>query len=257
MIGKIKSLLGLQNIMEPQVIRKGLSKLNPNLGRFFTGVDKAGLGIGAALAFLNSQITGAEVVPEEGETPFETSGRELKRQRDIPRNVAKSAAEIGVGALTGGVAGKLVGGLGSNLVKGASLASVGGLLGGSQQQQSPQDFTQQVDIPPQQAQQIQDPTQQAQQEQPQEVSMLDTLRGIDGVLATEVEAMLGENMSAHEMEKSLKTSRAFLQRTLNAERKIKMPMSRILEIIQGGGVQTSQGRNTYLDAIKTLFKEVE
>lgn len=227
MLNKIISLLKLNKIVNPQTLKKGIEKLNPRLSKFFTNAENAGYGIGAAITYLQSQVTGQDVVPEEGEATFETSGREISRQKSIPKNVAKSALNIGLGALAGGGAGAAIGGIGDAVLNSSK--------------DSPQtvedDEPETIEIPGNQSAQKNGdiPNTNAQQELAQidkkQPGVLETLTRIDPILSEKIQEFFSENAEIQTIDSSLKSTKKYLQRVLHAERKFRMPFSRILESI--------------------------
>ena len=115
MLTRILSLLGAQKFLKPEAIRSGLQKINPKFKKFFDDTSKYGYPIGAALGFLQSELSGSEQQVDPNLRPDEAANVELKRQQDFGPRVASTIAKTAGGAALGGLGGAALSGLGSIL----------------------------------------------------------------------------------------------------------------------------------------------
>jgi hypothetical protein len=136
-----KILPFLNDLIPTALAFKGLSKLNPKIGKYLSAATAAGYGAKEALGYLKEQLGGEE--QEQGLRPDEQAANaRVSQGGQIPRAIGK-AAQIGAGAA------------GAGLAATALPEVIGGLFGG-QQEQAPSPENQQPSQQPQ-SQQEQNP----------------------------------------------------------------------------------------------------
>jgi hypothetical protein len=228
---KILSLLALDKVLPSSSIVKGISKNSPFLKKFFSKSAEAGIGRGAALAFLSTHFGGSKVEPEEGERPDETAQRMERRERDMPLRVAKDVTQIG------------------------ALAGVGGMLSGLGKDSEPQEDEQMPQQEPLEAPQEPKTFSRTQSMALDEITSLKDLARIDDIVAKKVVEGLQKGLSPNEIEVALKRSKILGGRTMMVERKLGKPISWIINYIQErpSDMQTSP-RQPKEDGIDSLLK---
>ena len=116
MINKILSLLGVNKVLSPDLIKKGIQKLDPRLRQYFQSAEKAGYPIGASLAFLKSSLLGE---PNNQEVPLARgdveANKRVMQHEAFPQRAVSAIGRIAGGAALGGLAGAGLGALGKVL----------------------------------------------------------------------------------------------------------------------------------------------
>lgn len=106
---KIINMLGASGYLSDDLVKKGLSKISPKMGKFFRFAEREGHTIGAALSFLNQRFSEDDAVAEENERPDETANRQSEIQRRAGTNFAKNVGQAAIKAIPAGIAGSLLG----------------------------------------------------------------------------------------------------------------------------------------------------
>lgn len=110
---KILPILGIKNIASDEMVKKGLEKVFPKFKRFFSESAKYGYPLGATLGFLKSEFSENPEPINPQLRPDESANIELKRQSEVPQRLAKTAANVGIGAALGGAGGAALSGIAS------------------------------------------------------------------------------------------------------------------------------------------------
>ena len=233
MTAKILSLLGLSGVISPDILKKGITKLSPQLNKFFKASEANGYSAAAAISFLNSEFGGQKVQPEGTERPDETAARENERQAKTPHRLAKEAGKIAVTTALyapliragAGMAQSALGKVGA----GAGIAAAQGAMQGGEPEPEPQA---QEQMQPQSQEQI-DPQAQGREQSSfrSALSSISDLAQIDEVVASAIEKNLANGMNARQVEAQLKASKSLLPRTLKVEKVIGKPISWIIDFI--------------------------
>ena len=223
MTAKILSLLGLSGVISPDILKKGITKLSPQLNKFFKASEANGYSAAAAISFLNSEFGGQKVQPEGTERPDETAARENERQAKTPHRLAKEAGKIAVTTALyapliragAGMAQSALGKVGA----GAGIAAAQGAMQGGE--------------PETQSQEQIDPQAQGREQSSfrSALSSISDLAQIDEVVASAIEKNLANGMNARQVEAQLKASKSLLPRTLKVEKVIGKPISWIIDFI--------------------------
>ena len=231
MTAKILSLLGLSGVISPDILKKGITKLSPQLNKFFKASEANGYSAAAAISFLNSEFGGQKVQPEGTERPDETAARENQRQAKTPHRLAKEAGKIAVTTALyapliragAGMAQSALGKVGA----GAGIAAAQGAMQGGEPEPQAQEQMQ-----PQSQEQI-DPQAQGREQSSfrSALSSISDLAQIDEVVASAIEKNLASGMNARQVEAQLKASKSLLPRTLKVEKIIGKPISWIIDFI--------------------------
>lgn len=137
MLNRLSKLLNIDGIVEEDLIKKGISKIDPRLKNFISNAAKHGFSFGSALSFLKSQISGSGVSEQErSRRPDELAQRTIKSQEEFPSRIGKSLASAGLGGALGGIGGAVLGSLGENSPVKPSLTE----MGPESQEQSPPQY---------------------------------------------------------------------------------------------------------------------
>jgi len=272
-IKKAASLLALSKVLPSKTIENGLTKLSPQLGKFFNNASKSGYGAGAVIGFLKSNLFGDKTTEQAGERPDEMANREMARQRNLPENILKTAGNIGGGALTGGLSGALLG-RGAGMAGSAAAAVLQG--GGEEapqqqpqqeqmqpemQQEQPQPEMQQEQMQPEQPQQ-----EQMQPEQPQQgegIGLLTTLEKIakvDSKLSKAISDLFNTGLPNSKILEFLKRNKPLTSNINKTQLKLKMTLKEMLSSIredrnyvdETSGTQQESGKGEYLSLMRDI-----
>lgn len=200
--------MALDKILPSSSLVKGISKNSPFLKKFFSKSTEAGIGRGAALAFLSTHFGGSKVEPEEGERPDETAQRMERRERDTPLRVAKDVTQVG------------------------ALAGVGGMLSGLGQDSTPQEDEQMLQQEPLEAVEEPKTFSRTQSTDLDGITSLKDLARVDDIVANKVAEGLQKGLSPNEIEVALKKSKILGGRTMMVERRLGKPISWIINYIK-------------------------
>lgn len=108
MFSKLSKLLNIDGIVGEDLIKKGISKLDPKLKSFLTNATKHGFSFGSVLSFLKSQISGSGVSPKDRtKRPDELAQKTIVEQEEFPSRIGKSIGAAGLGGGLGGLAGAI------------------------------------------------------------------------------------------------------------------------------------------------------
>jgi hypothetical protein len=200
-----KVLPFLNKLIPSGLAFKGLSKVNPKIGKYLSAVTAAGYSADEALGYLREQFQGEE--PQQGLRPDEQAANaRVSQGSQIPRALGK-AAQIGAGAAG-------IGAVGTALPQVLS-----GLFGGKEQQ-----------APTPENQQAQ---QQQQAQQPQEEPSI--LHQFAPKLASLVEESFGSGRTIDEVEAiALSPANGFSKVISHMEKALGIPFYEILRSIYGG-----------------------
>jgi len=209
---KIASLLGLENIVDPETITQGIKKSSPFLSKFINKSVAQGFGTGAIISFLSDLNKKGRL--DERIPPSVAASEKRSEQERAPER-----------ALTSAVA-----------------ATPFGLMMGDNRdlaKQEPQQASQTIDVEPLQQQSVSQEAQ-AQEELGTErqaatalgeITSLEDLARIDQAVAQKVGEGLQRGLTAHDIDASLKRSRILGPRAMMVERKLGKPIAWIIDYI--------------------------
>ena len=209
---RLATMFGLEKILSPDTIKKGIEKINPKMKQFFQASSKYGYPVGAALGFLRSEFGGGKASVDQGLRPDEAANLEIARQKQAPQRLAQTALNIGGGAALGGLAG-------------GAATMLGGMLGQQGDQQTSQE------IPPQDQQQ---------EGQPQRTGGAANFIAQHPELGTFLDQQMAKGMSVIQAATEARKVRKLLPMIQNIEQNIGQPLEDILTQLFQGQQQGAQ-----------------
>lgn len=205
-----KILPFLNNIIPTGLAFKGLSKINPKIGKYLAAATAAGYGAEEAIGYLRDQLGGED--NSQGLRPDEQAANSrVSQSGQIPKAIGK-AAQVGASAA------------GYGLAASAVPEVIGGLFGGSADQAASPDNKQA------QVQQGQSQTQQSPENQEKSI-----IHQFAPKLGSLIEEAIGSGRTIDEVEAIAKSpGNGFSKVVAHMEKTLGMPFYDILRSIYGG-----------------------
>ena len=116
MLNNILKILGINKLASPDLLKKGLEKVDPRFKKFFSETAKYGYPIGATIGFLKSEFTGANE-PEVNQNlrPDQAANQQIQSQKDMAGRLGGTLGNVALGAGLGALGGRALGAIGSTL----------------------------------------------------------------------------------------------------------------------------------------------